>query len=382
MVVPPKALPENTSAATSAAHRATHPEAPLTAPERLRLTEYWCALSELGTRKLRRQGRSAGALDALWQREGARRLSPARRQQLREWFEGGGKVLFVWESGFPDALRHIPDAPVALFLRGSVLCFEKPRVAMVGSRAASHSGVALARQLAATLSRAGVCVVSGLAQGIDCAAHAGALSVQCPTVAIPGSGLDNLYPRSHTGLAQEILAAGGILLSEYAPWVAPRPATFPARNRLISGLAAGVVVVQAAHRSGSLITARLAAEQGREVMAVPGVPGTAVAAGCNQLLRDGAALIESAEDVFAALGWAGNLVTPQSASQQRLQSSADSDPDSDRARVLAAIDSLPVSLDALTQFVGLPPGQLQSAVLQLELEGLVRATARGYIRAS
>ena len=247
--------------------------------DRLRLTERWCALSELGTRALRRQAQSPEDLDALWQREGARQLVPARRQLLRDWFATGGRVLFAWEPGFPDGLRAIPDAPVALFMRGPVECLEKPRVAMVGSRAASHSGVALARQLAAELSRAGVLVVSGLAQGIDFAAHAGALTEDRPTVAIPGSGLDNLYPRMHRRLARQILNVGGVLLSEYAPWVAPRPATFPARNRLISGLAAGVIVVQAAHRSGSLITARLAAEQGREVMAVPGVPGTAVAAG-------------------------------------------------------------------------------------------------------
>jgi len=350
----------------------------LSANDRLRCTQYWCLLSELGSRQLRRQARSPAALEKLWRAAGARQLSAARRAQLVRWFADDGRVLFVWEPGFPEGLRNIPDAPVALFVRGALQCFEKPRVAMVGSRAATHGGVTLARQLAAALSRAGVLVVSGLAQGIDCAAHAGALSVERPTIAIPGSGLDNLYPRAHSGLAQRILAAGGVLLSEYAPWVAPRRASFPARNRLISGLAAGVVVVQAAPRSGSLITARLAAEQGREVMAVPGSPGTAVAAGCNALLRDGAALVETAADVFSALGWvqpSEGLFAPETAQETK-------SPPPDAARVLAALDGLPVSADALAQFVGLSPTRLQRAILQLELAGLVRATARGYIRAS
>lgn len=352
--------------------------ASLTSKDRLQLVSHWCALTELGSRKLRRQAHSPIALEQLWRNEGAKTLARARRYQLEHWLAEQGQVLFAWEPEFPAGLRSIPDAPVALFLRGQLQGFAKPRVAMVGSRAASHSGVLLAGKLAAQLSRAGVLVVSGLAQGIDCAAHAGALSVERPTIAIPGSGLNNLYPRSHTGLAHRILAAGGILLSEYAPWVAPRPATFPARNRLISGLAAGVVVVQAAERSGSLITARLAAEQGREVMAVPGIPGTAIAAGCNQLLRDGAALIETAADVFAALGW----VMPELAGDSREGSTHAAALDLHQSRVLAALDGVPVSLEALAQFVGLPPAQLQSIIVQLELEGLVRATARGYIRAS
>ncbi len=356
----------------------------LSATERLRCTEYWCALSELGTRKLRRQARSPYALEKLWLSAGAKQLSAARRAQLAHWLAAEGQVLFAWEPGFPEGLRNIPDAPVALFACGALQCFEKPKVAMVGSRAASHSGVTLARQLAAALSRAGVLVVSGLAQGIDCAAHAGALSVERPTIAIPGSGLNNLYPRTHSGIAQRILEAGGVLLSEYAPWVAPRRASFPARNRLISGLAAGVVVVQAAPRSGSLITARLAAEQGREVMAVPGNPGTAVAAGCNALLRDGAALVETAADVFAALGWAqpsaSSASSASSAALDAAQGAVTAAPDD--TRVLAALDGLPVSAEALAQFVGLSPARLQRAILQLELAGLVRATARGYIRVS
>lgn len=359
------------------------PSPPLSERNRLRLIERWCALTELGSRSLRRQARSAEQLDALWLREGARLLVPARRQALEHWLTSGNQVLFAWEPGFPDGLRSIPDPPVVVFIRGPIACFEKPRVAIVGSRAASHSGVALARKLSAALSRAGVLVVSGLAQGIDYAAHAGALSVEQPTVAIPGSGLENLYPRSHSGLARQILNVGGILLSEYAPWVAPRPATFPARNRLISGLTAGVVVVQAAHRSGSLITARLAAEQGREVMAVPGVPGTAIGAGCNQLLRDGAALIEDVDDVFAALGWSLSE-TPMQASSGQTSSAAALNPaglDPDAAALLAALDGVPVSLEAMAQFTGLSGARVQQAILRLELEGLVRATTRGYIRA-
>ena len=224
----------------------------------LTLVSRWCALSTLGSRRLRAAARDAQQLNALWHRSGKPRLSEKNSLALTRWLAETGQVWFCWQDQFPKALQQIPDPPVALFVVGGAQALARPRIAIVGSRAATHSGVRMARNLATELGLGGALVVSGLAQGIDCAAHEGALAEGLPTVAIPGSGLGNVYPRSHRGLAAAILNSGGLLLSEYAPWVAPHKSSFPARNRLISGLAAGVIVVQAALRSGSLITARLA----------------------------------------------------------------------------------------------------------------------------
>ena len=347
-----------------------------------RLIARWCALSRLGSRRLRTAAGSAAQLDALWHDEGCPELSAQNHSALERWLGDNRRVVFRWSQEFPSTLRQIPDPPVALFVSGRLAALAQPRVAMVGSRAATHSGMAVARGLAAQLSDAGVLVVSGLAQGIDYAAHTGALALNHPTAAIPGSGLQNLYPRTHQGLARQILSAGGVLLSEYAPWVAPHKSSFPARNRLISGLAAGVVVVQAAHKSGSLITARLAAEQGREVMAVPGAPGSPVSAGCNALLRDGAALIETADDIFAALGWETPASSNQRPDQATDQISALGATDPTARQLLAAIDSVPLTLEALIQFSGLEVHEAERGLLSLQLEGLVQATAQGYIRAS
>ncbi len=350
--------------------------------QHFQLVARWCALSRLGSRRLRAAAGTAPQLNQLWHDEGCPVLSAKDAAALERWLTDKGTAVFRWSLAFPGSLKEIPDPPVLLFARGNLSALAEPRVAIVGSRAASHFGVSMARGLAARLSDAGVLVVSGLAQGIDCAAHTGALALNHPTVAIPGSGLQNLYPRSHQGLAQQILAAGGVLLSEYAPWIAPHKSSFPARNRLISGLAAGVVVVQAAPRSGSLITARLAAEQGREVMAVPGAPGAAVSAGCNALLRDGAALIETAEDVFAALGWETPAVPVPSAKSAAASLDQPHREDAVELQLLAAIDAVPLQLEALLQFVGLPADEVERGLLGLQLKGLVQATAQGYIRAS
>ena len=345
----------------------------------LTLVSRWCALSTLGSRRLRAAARDPQQLNALWHRSGKPRLSEKNALSLKRWLAETGQVWFCWQDQFPKALLQIPDPPVALFVRGGAAALARPRIAIVGSRAATHSGVGMARRLTIELGLNGVLVVSGLAQGIDCAAHEGALAEGLPTVAIPGSGLGNLYPRSHRSLATEILNTGGLLISEYAPWVAPHKSSFPARNRLISGLAAGVIVVQAALRSGSLITARLASEQGREVMAVPGAPGSPVSAGCNALLREGAALIETADDVYAALDWElpakGRSLDVDSKDGEVVA-------DPSCSSVLSALDAIPVSVEELIQFTGCSALEVQRALLMLELGGLVEATAQGYIRAS
>lgn len=229
----------------------------------------------------------------------------AKIQASLQWAERPGAQWLTWlDFDYPVCLRGLVDAPVVLYAQGSLQALDKPVVAVVGSRQASEGARRLAHALAKDLASSGWCVVSGLARGVDAAAHAGALASGCDaaTVAVMGTGPDRLYPREHMALARSILASGGLLLTEFCPGTRPHPENFPRRNRLIAGLSRGVVVVQARVRSGSLVTARLANELGREVFAVPGRPGDPLAAGTHQLLRDGANLLESVNDIWAAFG--------------------------------------------------------------------------------
>ncbi|MBI4342113.1 MAG: DNA-protecting protein DprA [Candidatus Omnitrophica bacterium] len=231
----------------------------------------------------------AGFHDEVWL---ARELERARRQ--------GAAIVTPDDPGYPDALRTITDPPVALYLRGTLTEADRVAVAIVGSRHASLYGLQCAEQLAYELALRGVTVVSGLARGIDGAAHRGALRASGRTLAVLGSGLSRVYPDEHRQLAKEI-AGHGAVLSEYPMETQPLPRHFPQRNRLISGLSLGVVVVEAAQRSGALITADCALEQGREVFAVPG-PMTAVTShGTHQLLKQGARLVTSVEDILEEL---------------------------------------------------------------------------------
>ena len=209
------------------------------------------------------------------------------------------------DDDFPERLRHIPDPPLALYYRGTLQAAQRAWVAVVGARTATRRGMQIAETIGRDLAASGATVVSGLARGIDGAAHRGALAAEGGGAwAILGSGLLDLYPRQHRGLAERVVEAGGAVLSEYAPHAAPFKGHFPERNRLISGLCEGVVVVEASRRSGSLITAKAAGEQGRDVMAVPGPVGSPLSAGCHWLIKQGAALVEDAEDVLAELGYA------------------------------------------------------------------------------
>ncbi|MEM7218335.1 MAG: DNA-processing protein DprA [Pseudomonadota bacterium] len=349
----------------------------------------WCALGSYPTRRQRRCA-DVAALDACWREAGRPQLGESDQAALRGWLTGPRRrVLWRWDDQFPAPLAAIPDPPLALFADGPLAPSAAspaplrpapqsddhdavPQMrccAIVGSRAASQFARRFTEQLAGDLVAAGVTVVSGLAQGIDRAAHEGALAAGGSTIAILGAGLGRIYPRGHEGLARRILAADGLLLSEYAPWVSARRTTFPERNRLISGLSAGVVVVQAALRSGSLVTARCALEQGREVLAVPGLPGTGGGAGTNALLRDGAALVESAQDVLAALGWtAADAVETAPAS------------DAGEPSLLSVLDGAPTSLERLAALTGVAAGDLAVQLSQWEVDGLVEATPQGYIR--
>ena len=275
------------------------------------------------------------------------------------------------KSALPERLAAIPDPPNGLYVRGAADVLGEPGVAIVGSRRATRAGRDFAHALARELAAGGLVVVSGLAYGIDAAAHRGALAAPGRTVAVLGSGLDRVYPQAHERLAREILANDGAVVSEYAPDAGPRKHQFPERNRLISGLTLGVVIVEATTRSGSLITARMAAEQGREVMAVPGPVTSPLAGGCHRLLKSGAALIEDADDVLFAIGY------------ERVDASSrqPAAPPAELAGVLDCIGPETTTLDRVVGVTGMTPEAASEALVQLELLGFVAAHRGGYIRA-
>lgn len=255
-------------------------------------------------------------------------------------------------------------------MSGPTDALSAPGVAIVGSRRATRAGRDFAHGLARDLASGGLAVVSGLAYGIDAAAHRGALAASGLTIAVLGSGLARVYPRAHEGLARDILAAGGAIVTEYPPDTGPRKHRFPERNRLISGLTLGVVVVEATTRSGSLITARMAAEQGREVMAVPGPVTSPLAGGCHRLLKSGAALIEDADDVRFAIGVEGESVSRSPPA-----------PPEELKALLEFVGAETTTLDHIVGATGLSPEAASEALVQLELLGFVAAHRGGYIRA-
>jgi DNA processing protein len=292
-------------------------------------------------------------------------------QERREVERLGVHVLRIMDPDFPVALASTPDPPIALFVRGSVSALTRPlNVAVVGSRRASPAGRDLARSLALELGRAGLAIVSGLAVGIDGAAHRGALEAGAVTVAVMGGGHTRIYPPSHVGLAIEIIAGSGAVVAEYPPLSASLPRNFPERNRLISGLSAGVVVIEANIRSGTLITARMALEQGREVMAVPGSVLDGRHGGCHRLIKQGAALVESTADVLEALGLEIEVVSQPPA--------VPSDPW--LASVLVAVSDVETPLHDIVESLGKTVHEVLSALVELEIEGFVATHRGGYIR--
>ena len=284
----------------------------------------------------------------------------------------GAQVVALGEPDYPAALAAITDAPPLLSLLGHPHLLQRRAVAMVGARNASANGRRLARDLAAELGQSGFLVVSGFARGIDAAAHAGALATG--TAAVLAGGVDVVYPRENQELYVEILGRG-LLLSEMPAGTEPQARHFPRRNRLIAGLALGVLVVEAAPRSGSLITARLALEQGREVLAVPGSPLDPRARGCNNLIRQGAILVESAEDVTQAL--AGMIRTPleEPEAPEYLADSAAPATESELATARRAVQELlgpsPVTVDEVIRQCQLSPAAVILVLLELELAGRV-----------
>ena len=283
----------------------------------------------------------------------------------------GARTIAICDAEYPALLREIADPPPVLFVRGGPLS-NAPAVAVVGSRRASRTGIEAARRLSAGLARAGVVVVSGFAHGIDAAAHAAARDENGETWAVLGCGLDVPYPAAHGQLRERVLS-GGAFLTELPPGTQPEPWHFPARNRIIAGCARLVVVVEAAPRSGSLITARCATEAGRDVGAVPGPVLGDLSAGTNALLKDGAILVRDAADVLRELP-DEDLVRLRPAGGTSARAAATPPADPDAARVLLALDPVePRAADELAAATGLTAARLSAALVLLELEGLAEA---------
>ncbi len=296
----------------------------------------------------------------------------------------GHRLLRCDEADFPPQLEVVSQPPVALFVAGDPAFLLGPQIAIVGARSASAQGLATARDFARTLSRAGLIVTSGMADGIDGAAHTAALEAGGKTVAVVGTGPDRVYPRKHRDLAARIVE-NGVIVSEFPPGTEARPDHFPRRNRLIAGLALGTLVVEAGLQSGSLITARLAAEAGKEVFALPGSIHNPLAKGCHRLIRDGARLVETAAEVIEALAPAALAQGAQLRARLQTAEVPEMAPDSPPSRtqdpdykaLLAALGDVPVSLDELAGRTGLAPAALSSMLLLLELDGVVAPAVNG-----
>ena len=307
------------------------------------------------------------------------------RERMHLETEGAPERITLGDARYPENLREITTPPERLYVRGRFTDEDALAVAIVGSRAATSYGLAVAERLAADLAARGVTVVSGLARGIDSAAHRGALRAGGRTIAVLGSGVDVIYPPENRRLAGEI-ASHGAVVSQFEPGTRPLSGHFPARNRVIAGLALAVVVVEAAEKSGSLITAGLAGEMGREVMAVPGLLTSAQSVGAHRLIQDGAALIQGWEDVVSQLPlrWRDRVTsttieTPVSVSAQAAtmrMATAPAGPrdphHAEQSQLLGLIGEEPTDIDGIIERSGLTPGRASALLVTLEVEGRIR----------
>ena len=295
------------------------------------------------------------------------------------WLEQPGQSLvFAGDADYPALLDDIRDPPLGLYVKGATGALGLPSLAIVGSRNPTRGGVGTARDFAAHLGSIGFTIVSGLAEGIDRAAHEGALDASAPTVAVMGTGIDRVYPGQHRELAHRI-ATGGAVVSEYPLGTPPRRRNFPERNRIITGLCLGTLVVEAARQSGSLISARLAAEQGREVFAIPGSIHNPLARGCHRLIREGAKLVETADDIMSELRpLVGHLKDTDAL--ESTTGAANDGPETSNPEhedLLRAMGYDPVSVDELLDKSSLTIGELSSMLLILELEGRIEKLEGG-----
>ncbi|UZE23894.1 DNA-processing protein DprA [Pseudomonas sp. B21-056] len=349
------------------------PECPAVSPAELEARLRLHRLPELGPKRfmtlMEAFGSASKAISApasAWRALGlpAASVEARRNPDVRDgaahalaWLEGSGQHLLMWDQpDYPALLAQISDAPPLLFAAGDPTILEKPQLAMVGSRRASRPGMDTAAAFSRSLASAGFVITSGLALGIDAAAHQAALDVGGQTVGVLGTGLENFYPQRNRRLADAMIAQGSAVLSEFPLDAPPHASNFPRRNRIISGLSLGVLVVEASVASGSLITARLAAEQGREVYAIPGSIHHPGARGCHQLIRDGAALVETVEHILEALrGW------------QRL--SLTDEPVPVTHPLLRLLHAAPLTSEALAEASGWGLPKVLAALTELEMEG-------------
>jgi len=336
---------------------------------RRKLLEYFgvaAAVLEASVAELQKVPDVGPKLAAAIQAAGDRRHA---RQVLALCQEEGVQVLLQNDPTYPELLKQIADPPPVLFVRGEILPQDQVAIAIVGTRHPSLYGLRQAERLAGSLARAGITIVSGLARGIDAAAHRGALAASGRTLAVLANGVLDIYPPEHKQLAEQILSQGA-LLSEAPPGAEPLAGMFPQRNRLISGLSLGVVVVEAPSRSGALITARHATEQGREVFAVPGRVDEPTSHGCHRLIRDGAKLVESADDILEELG---PLVQPTVREDGReVRHPAELLLNPAEEAVLQAIGADPTEIDHIVRTTGLPVPRVLATLSVLEMRRLVR----------
>jgi len=308
-----------------------------------------------------------------------RQFSPSAA--LRNLEQKGVLLIALGDPDYPDSLAQIHDPPPALFLRANQparlnLCMQRPRVAVVGSRAATKYGLDATREIARGLARQGVCVVSGMALGIDAAAHRAAITEPGGSIAVLGCGPDIIYPRGNRRLYRD-LCEHGLVISEYPPGTSPMPWRFPARNRIMSGLSQAVIVIEAGHKSGALITADFCLEEGREVMAVPGSIFSELSAGPHQLIRNGAGIAASAGEVLEILG----IDNDAQLELEMNPTAAPSNLTGDEKKLYMALDARPCHQDVLASKAGVDGARAATALVALEILGLARLEpSRGYCR--
>ena len=276
-------------------------------------------------------------------------------------------ILLFSDPDYPTQLKEIPDPPPILFARGDIDLIHFPQIAIVGSRNPSSSGIQIATDFSISLSQAGFTITSGLALGIDATSHRGALSVQGKTIAVTGTGLDRVYPAAHKQLATDIIS-NGVLISEFPPGTTAQANHFPRRNRIISGLCIGLLVVEAAKKSGSLITARMALEQNREVFAIPGSINNPLARGCNSLIREGAKLVETTQDILEELA---HLFQPASKPTPTPEINTLPALDTEQQTLLNFIQFSPTSIDQMVTESGFSVENIASHLLMLEIQGYI-----------
>ncbi|MGA9575409.1 MAG: DNA-processing protein DprA [Lysobacterales bacterium] len=343
------------------------------------------AVVAASSRELTRHGLSEAAVAAIANPD------EAKIESDLQWLAQPDHHLLCWDNdAYPVLLQRIPNPPAALFIDGDPGCLWQPQIAVIGSRNPTAGGLDHARDFAATLARQGMTITSGLASGIDTAAHRAALDAGALTIAVNGTGLDQVYPKSSAGVAQRIRSQGA-MISELPLGAPPRPQHFPSRNRIISGLSLAVLVIEAGLNSGTLITARKAAEQGRDVFALPGSLNNPMAKGCHRLIREGARLVETTADIMQELGPVAaelqmeirqRLDLPDEAPAKTMQATGHLLEDPDYRKVWDSLGYDPKPVDAIIEQTGLSARETSSMLLIMELKGMVRKQGGGrFVRA-